>query len=121
MKIEIHKLILPFAMISAFAILYSSCEDDEEKMTDRTCRVTFIRNLTNEAGDTLFVEVEAGELISEPPVINREGFQFDGWYTNAADANPNPVKNKTAPKFPAYDISTKPIYLDMILYARWIN
>jgi hypothetical protein len=102
------------------SLLISSCEKEDE-VADRSCTVTFIQNLTNAAGDSLFVTVQAGEMIPNPPALSREGFRFDGWYTNAADANPNPTKNTAAPKFPSYDITVKPIYLDMILYARWIK
>ena len=101
-------------------LLISSCDKEDENI-DRTCKVTFIQNLTNAAGDSLFVTVEAGEKISSPPALTRAGFRFDGWYTNAADANPDPNKNTAAPKFPVYDITVKPIYLNMILYARWIK
>ena len=64
---------------------------------------------------------KAGELVQNAPVPTRAGYTFDGWYANSADANPNPTKNTAPPKFPAYDITTKPIYLDVILYARWVK
>lgn len=104
----------------AGTFLISSCDKNDE-ITDRTCTVAFIQNLTNAAGDTLFVQVQAGELIANPPVLTRSGFRFDGWYTNSADAIPDPTKNTKPPKFPAYDITTKPVYLDMILYSRWVK
>jgi uncharacterized repeat protein (TIGR02543 family) len=104
--------------IVAFIALLSSCKKDKAAV-DRTCVVTFILNQTNSAGDTVVVKATAGELVQNPPVPVRAGFTFKGWYTNAADANPDPTKNTAAPKFPAYDIATKPIYLDAILYARW--
>ena len=104
-----------------YTIFICSCEKEEGRVINRTCTVTFIQNLTNAAGDTLLIEVQAGELISDSPDLTREGFVFDGWYTNLADANPNPTKNTNPPKFPSYDILTKPIYLDVILYARWIK
>jgi uncharacterized repeat protein (TIGR02543 family) len=63
----------------------------------------------------------AGELVKDVPVLTRTGFKFDGWYANSADANPDPNKTPAVPKFPAYDVATKPIYLDVILYARWIK
>jgi uncharacterized repeat protein (TIGR02543 family) len=107
-------------LLIAGAGLFSSCSKSEAPV-DRTCHVTFILNQTNAAGDTAVVEATAGELIKNPPVPVRTGFTFDGWYTNSADANPDPTKNTTPPKFPAYDIATKPIYLDAILYARWVK
>ena len=100
--------------------LIMSCKKSPTAV-DKTSKVTFILNQTNAAGDTSIVRVKAGEKIQNTPVPTRTGFKFDGWYTNSADANPDPTKNIAAPKFPAYDIATKPIYLDAILYARWIK
>ncbi|WP_008586985.1 InlB B-repeat-containing protein [Niabella soli] len=100
--------------------IFSSCSKSDTAV-DRTCTVTFILNQTNAAGDTVIVEATAGALVKDPPVPVRAGFTFKGWYTNAADANPDPAKNTAAPKFPEYDIATKPIYLDAILYARWVK
>jgi uncharacterized repeat protein (TIGR02543 family) len=107
-------------LLIAGAGLFSSCSKSEAPV-DRTCNVTFILNQTNAAGDTAVVQATAGEIIKNPPVPVRTGFTFSGWYTNSADANPDPTKNTAAPKFPAYDITTKPIYLDAILYARWVK
>jgi uncharacterized repeat protein (TIGR02543 family) len=107
-------------LLIAGAGLFSSCTKSEAPV-DKTCHVTFILNQTNAAGDTALVQATAGELIKNPPVPVRSGFTFSGWYTNSADANPDPTKNTAAPKFPAYDLTTKPIYLDAILYARWVK
>ena len=107
-------------LLIAGAGLFSSCTKSEAPV-DKTCHVTFILNQTNAAGDTVLVQATAGELIKNPPVPVRSGFTFSGWYTNSADANPDPTKNTAAPKFPAYDLTTKPIYLDAILYARWVK
>jgi uncharacterized repeat protein (TIGR02543 family) len=112
--------VVAIAAILLIAGLFSSCSKSEAPV-DRTCHVTFIQNQTNAAGDTAVIEVTAGDLIKNPPVPVRTGFTFNGWYTNSADANPDPTKNTAAPKFPAYDIATKPIYLDAILYARWVK
>ncbi|MCW3092908.1 MAG: hypothetical protein JWP81_3977 [Ferruginibacter sp.] len=106
-------------VVAGFTSLASSCKKSEVAV-DKTCKIAFILNLTNAAGDTTFVNGIAGELVQNVPTITRTGFKFDGWYTNSADANPNPTKNTAAPKFPAYNFSVKPIYLDIILYARWI-
>ena len=113
-------MILSIAVIGILTCLASSCQKDEEAV-DRTCKVAFIQNLTNAAGDTIFIDAIAGTLVQNVPVLSRTGFIFDGWYTNAADANPDPTKTPKVPKFPAYDVSQKPIYLDVILYARWIK
>jgi len=120
MKITIEKLILSFVVIAFCASLTSSCTKSEE-VIDKTCKVALIQNLTNAAGDTIFIDGVAGELLQNVPVLTRTGFNFDGWYANSADANPDPTKNTAAPKFPQYDLSVKPIYLDVILYARWIK
>jgi hypothetical protein len=120
MKIPIEKLILSIVMIAICAGLASSCKNNEE-VVDRTCKVAFIQNLTNASGDTIFIDAIAGSLVQNVPILSRTGFNFDGWYTNAADANPDPNKTPKVPKFPAYDVSQKPIYLDVILYARWIK
>lgn len=120
MKTPINKVILSIAMIAiVVAALTSSCKKSE--VVDRTCKVTFILNLTNAATDTTVVNVVAGELVKDAPVLTRTGYRFDGWFVNSADANPDPTKTPAVPKFPVYDVLTKPIYLDVILYARWIK
>ena len=114
MKLSIWSILA----IAGLAVVTNACKKDKEAV-DKTCKVAFILNLTNAAGDTTFVNAIAGELIPNVPVPARAGFKFTGWYTNSADANPDPTKNTAAPKFPAYDVSVKPVYLDAILYARW--
>ncbi|HVW61487.1 MAG TPA: InlB B-repeat-containing protein [Puia sp.] len=116
-RIKISMLVLA---AGGFAGLAGSCKKNNSPV-DRTCTVAFILNETNAAGDTTFVDAKAGELVQNAPVPTRAGYTFDGWYANSADANPNPTKNTAPPKFPAYDITTKPIYLDVILYARWVK
>jgi hypothetical protein len=113
------KVLFSIIAISLVIGVMSSCQKSDEAV-DRTCKVAFITNLTNTAGDTVFVEVEAGQMVNAP-VITRTGFKFDGWFTNSADANPDPTKTPAVTKFKAYDVAVKPIYLDMILYARWIK
>ena len=121
LKMKIVKLsILSILMIASLTVFTNSCKKSEE-VVDKTCKITFILNLTNAAGDTTFINAIAGEPVQNVPVLTRAGFIFDGWYANSADANPNPAKNTAAPKFPAYSVSVKPIYLDAILYARWIK
>ncbi len=120
MKMLTKKMIWSMLLISGFIVLMSSCEK-KEAAADKTCKIAFIMNGTNNARDTVFVNVMAGELIKDAPSPSRAGFTFDGWYANSADANPDPTKNTAAPKFPEYDMATKPIYLDAILYARWIK
>ena len=120
MKIPIIKVILSIVTIAILTGLTSSCKKNEV-VVDRTCKVAFVLNLTNASGDTTFVDVMAGELAKDVPALTRTGFTFDGWYANSADANPDPTKTPAVPKFPAYDVSLKPIYLDVILYARWIK
>ncbi len=106
--------------IVALTGLATSCKKDEA-VVDKTCKIAFILNLTNAAGDTTFVNAVAGELVKNAPAPARAGFKFDGWYANSADANPDPTKNTAPPKFPVYDVSVKPVYLNTILYARWIK
>jgi uncharacterized repeat protein (TIGR02543 family) len=120
MKTSMIKILLLILAIGGVAGLTSSCKKSKAAV-DRTCTVAFILNETNAAGDTTFVTVTAGELVGNAPVPVRAGYNFNGWYTNSADANPNPAKNTAPPVFPVYDITMKPIYLDAILYARWIK
>ncbi|HEV9036491.1 MAG TPA: InlB B-repeat-containing protein [Puia sp.] len=120
MKKAIKNNILLMLAIGTVAALAGSCKKSKAAI-DKTCTVAFILNETNNAGDTTFVTVQAGQLVQNAPVPVRTGYSFDGWYTNSADANPNPTKNTADPKFPAYDITVKPIYLDAILYARWVK
>lgn len=110
-----------FSIIATILVtgLMSSCQKSDE-VVDRTCKVAFITNLNNLAGDTVFIDIEAGQMVNAP-VLTRPGFKFDGWFTNSADANPDPTKTPAVTKFKAYDLTVKPIYLDMILYARWIK
>lgn len=114
------KVLFSIIAISLVIGLMSSCQKSDD-VVDRTCKVAFITNLTNAAGDTVFVEVPAGQLATGVPSLTRTGFKFDGWFTNSADANPDPTKTPAVTKFKAYDVTVKPIYLDMILYARWIK
>ena len=118
MKISIVKISLLVLVIAGLTTLLNSCSKDSVAV-DKTCKVSFILNLTNAGNDTTVVTANAGELIKNAPTPSRSGFQFDGWYANSADANPDPTKNTAPAKFPAYDITTKPIYLNAILYARW--
>ena len=120
MKTSFNKITMSILAIAAFASLATSCKKDEP-VVDKTCKVAFIVNLTNAAGDTTFVNAVAGELVKNAPAPARTGFKFDGWYTNSADANPDPTKNTAAAKFPVYDVAVKPVYLDIILYARSIK
>lgn len=120
MKMSIIKIILFILIMACFAGLTNSCNKSSQAV-DRTCKVTFILNLTNAAGDTTIVTAMAGALVQNAPALTRTGFRFDGWYANSASANPDPTKNTAPPTFPAYDITVKPIYLDVILYARWIK
>ncbi len=114
--IKISFLVL---VVAGFTTLLSSCSKDSAAV-DKTCKVSFILNSTNAGNDTTVVTANAGELIKGAPTPSRTGFKFDGWYANSADANPDPTKNTAPAKFPAYDIAQKPIYLNAILYARWI-
>ncbi|HEY4065111.1 MAG TPA: InlB B-repeat-containing protein [Puia sp.] len=118
MKMSMIKILLLILATGTVAGLTSSCKKSKAAV-DTTCTVAFILNETNNAGDTAFVKVTAGQLVQNAPTPVRTGYNFSGWYTNSADANPNPTKNTAAPLFPAYDITKKPIYLDAILYARW--
>jgi uncharacterized repeat protein (TIGR02543 family) len=120
MKMSLAKYILLIIAVAGCFGVTTSCKK-REAAVDKTCTLTFILNQTNAAGDTTIVKATAGALVQNAPTPVRSGFKFDGWYANSADANPDPTKNTTAPKFPAYDITAKPIYLDVILYARWIK
>lgn len=119
MKNPIKKMLFSILVIAMFVGVTSSCKTDDE--VDRTCKVAFILNMTTVPTDTTYIYVVAGELAKDVPVLTRIGFKFDGWFTNSADANPDPAKTPAVPKFTAYDVSVKPIYLDIILYARWIK
>ncbi|MDH7460620.1 InlB B-repeat-containing protein [Chitinophagaceae bacterium 26-R-25] len=120
MKTSTIKLTLLSIAFITFLGMINACKKNNEEV-DKTCKVTFILNQTNAAGDTVNVSATAGLLVQNAPSPVRTGFTFAGWYANSADANPDPTKNTAAPKFPAYDITAKPIYLDVILYARWVK
>lgn len=93
-----------------------SCDDDD---CDRTCLVTLVCNINSGVeGDELYYEVQAGEMLPVPELV-KEGYEFAGWYTDQATAN-NHTASATI-KFEPYDLDNIPIYLDVVLYARWIK
>ncbi len=51
--------------------------------------------------------IEHGAVATEPTAPTKEGYSFDGWYSDALLEN-------------AYDFST-PVTADIILYAKWIE
>lgn len=51
--------------------------------------------------------------------MTRANYEFAGWYTDKASANN--TKKDAEMKFPAYDLKTMPIYLDVTLYGRWVK
>ncbi len=112
------KTILSALALSGF-LLAVSCDKEEGIDTSVKCRVAFVTKVNTPAlvGDTIFMDVVPGQLVPQIPVVEKPGFYLEGWYTDAAQAN---TAKGGVLKFPAYDLTTKPIYLDVILYARWL-
>ena len=73
-----------------------------DKIKPLTLTVTFI---SNGGSDVDAKPVENGKTISAPAAPTKEGYVFDGWYTDVA------LTQK-------YDFS-KPVIDDMTLYAKW--
>ena len=68
----------------------------------------FLNQRTDEGASSMTLLVEDGELIIEPDVPTKDGYTFDGWYTNAALTN-------------EWDFSNDLVQEDMILNAKWIG
>lgn len=103
-------------MLALMLLCMISCDNDE---CERTCNVTLVCNINSGVeGDELYYEVQAGEMLTVPE-LQKEGYEFAGWYTDQATAN-NHTASATI-KFAPYDLDTMPIYLDVVLYARWIK
>ncbi len=71
----------------------------------QTYTVTFDYNYSGSTAT--YVTVNSGEAVSKPEDPERDGYTFDGWYTDSAT---------TA----AYDFSTA-VTFDLTLYAKWLN
>ena len=71
----------------------------------QTYKVTF--HLNYDGAKDLVVDVEEGKAVNEPNGIVREGYLFNGWYTDAACTN-------------AYDLAT-PVTSALDLYAAWVK
>lgn len=103
-------------MLALILLCAISCHDDD---CDRTCSVTLVCNVNpGVEGDEIYYEVQAGEMLT-PPELVKEGYEFAGWYTDQATAN-NHAASATI-KFAPYVLDTMPIYLDVVLYARWVK
>lgn len=117
MKLNNIYRIATVSAIALFALAFTSCKEDKQT-GDGVCKVTLVTRINpTMAGDTLRFEVKSGELMQEVPELTKQGFTFGGWYTDAASANKTTGKASFAP----YDLSEQPIYLDVILYARWLK
>lgn len=106
-----------FVSVLLFTMLFTvSCDDNE---VNGMCHVTLVCNVNpGKDGDILEFDVKAGEIF-ETPALERNGFEFAGWYTDQASAKNQ--KKDAAIKFKPYDLETTPIYLDVILYGRWVK
>ncbi len=79
-------------------------EGIEHVTHDATCTVTFE---TNGGSAVEPVYVESGKTIEAPVAPTRDGYRFDGWYTDHELTN-------------AFDFST-PIAGSITLYAKWVE
>ncbi len=71
----------------------------------QTYTVTFDYNYEGSVAD--YVTVNSGEAVAQPADPERDGYSFDGWYTDSAT---------TA----AYDFSSA-VTADLTLYAKWLD
>lgn len=67
-----------------------------------TCTVTFD---SNGGSAVATAHVESGATVTKPKAPTKNGYRFDGWYTDHALTHP-------------YDFST-PVITDITLYAKW--
>lgn len=116
MNIKIGRTLFALMTVALFAAITVSCDKDDD--VDRTCKVALVTRVNpNTVGDTVYRDVQAGEFLLDVEDPVKPGFTFGGWFTDSGTAD-----TKTGdPKFPAYDLKNKPIYLNTILYARWLN
>lgn len=114
------KSVLTASLLGIFIIFATSCEKDKGINDSRKCKVMMIKNINNpvQVGDTIFVEVTPGHLLS-PPSVTRPGKVLYGWYTDINSAGG--YNGNANPKYQPYDLANNPIWLDMIFYARWVN
>mgnify|MGYP006918768640 CR=1 FL=1 len=113
---SLYKIGLYIGMVVLVTFFPMGCDDDE---VNTACQVTLVTNQNpGSEGDILQFTVQAGEFLAEPE-MTRANYEFAGWDTDKASANN--TKKDAEMKFPAYDLKTMPIYLDVTLYGRWVK
>ena len=137
MKNIVHTVfILPAVVIFAIAG-YSCTKYDSEPNRDRPCEVLLVTLITETVkvsnnrdstvvlkNDTIRMEVLPGKYISQAPVFPSYSFPswgvyvYDAWYTDYPSSR---TGAGITPNLPPYDIATKPIWLDVTLYSRWLK
>ena len=143
MKNIVHTILLSAAVI--FAVAGYSCKKyDNEPNRDEPCKVILVTIITEKVkvkdddgkdiekdvvfkNDTIRMEILPGKFIAPLPVFSaysfdfndfRYSYVFDAWYTDAPSSR---TPAGTTPNLPPYDLATKPIWLDMTLYSRWLK
>jgi hypothetical protein len=130
----LHTIFILLAVI-IFALAGYSCKKyDSEPNRDRPCKVLFVTIITGYdevakkdvvlKNDTIRMEVMPGKYIAPLPVFPSYAFPsygvyaFDAWYTDAPSSR---TATGLTPYLPPYDLATKPIWLDVTLYSRWLK
>ena len=136
MKNTVHTVFILLAAL-IFAITGYSCEKyDSEPNRDRPCQVIMVTLITETVrvnnrdstvilkNDTIRREVLPGKYIAPVPVFPSYSFPsfgiyvYDAWYTDFPSSR---TGAGLTPNLPPYDIATKPIWLDVTLYSRWLK
>ncbi len=94
MRKLINLLIFTLIVLSAFAVILTSCADEE----------TYIVKFETNCADTITTsEAVKGDTISEPESITKNGYIFDGWY----------IGDKL------WDFETDTVTENVVLTAKW--
>jgi uncharacterized repeat protein (TIGR02543 family) len=102
-----NKVVLNLLVIAAIAVsaaFVASCDSKDDDVKSFTVEFE-----SNGGGTVASQTVKDGDLITEPKDPEREGYTFDGWYSD----------NDTFDK--AWDFANGKVTEDVKLYAKWIE
>jgi uncharacterized repeat protein (TIGR02543 family) len=101
------KIAVSIFILVMTAFCYTACEQPSDGAAGASYKITFIAD--NGIPEPQVQTVVKGGKVTEPPLMTRSGYQFDGWY-----ANSNCIP-------PAWDFNAGIVDADITLYARWIT
>ena len=151
MKNIVHTVFILLVVVTFALAGYSCEKYDSKPKRDIPCKVLLVTIITEKQkqfdkddkvvvvdvvvkNDTIYKEIRPGRFIAPLPVfpstycfthedietheLITNCYVFDAWFTDAPSAR---TPAGTTPNLPPYDLATKPIWLDMILYSRWLK